>query len=310
MHTQPHQSVLFNEILFAFEKTDLNIFVDCTLGAGGHSEGILEAHPEIAIHVGIDQDPNALQIAQERLAPWSGKLKLTHGNFADLAKILQQLQIKQVQGIIIDLGVSSMQLDKAERGFSFMREGPLDMRMNPEAELTAAEVVNTYSEQELGKIFREYGEEKQWRAAARAIVTAREQQPITTTLELAAILRPLFSWKKKGINPLTLIFQGLRIYVNDELNVIEKVLTQAIDLLSPGGRLAVISFHSLEDRIVKNCFRFEADDKYDSYGLGGVFLNKEPRVTLVTRKPICPSEIEVEANPRSRSAKMRVVEKR
>lgn len=305
----PHVSVLLNEILASLENHPLRIFVDATLGAGGHSEAILSHHPEIETFVGIDQDAVALDIARQRLAKWQDKLILVSGNFTKLTDHLKKLSINTIDGMILDLGVSSMQLDMAEKGFSFMREGPLDMRMDPEGSLTAEEVVNTWSERELGKIFRDYGEEKQWRAAASTIVKAREEKPILTTVELAAILRPIFYWKKKGVNPLTQIFQAIRICVNNELEVLKNVLPQAIELLSPGGILAVISFHSLEDRIVKETFRFAASDKYDTSGIAGVFLDKDPQVRLLTRKPIIPTDEEIEANPRSRSAKLRVIQK-
>ena len=185
------------------------------------------------------------------------------------------------------------------------------MRMDPSASLTAAEIVNSWSEAEIGRILREYGNRKeQWRAVARAIVAGRAVQPLCTTLELASLLKPLFAWKKKGINPLTLVFQALRIAVNRELDVLEQVLPQAYDLLAPGGRLAVISFHSLEDRIVKDCFRYAASDKEDTSGIGGgLFLDKIPTVKQVTRKPIVPTDAEIQRNIRSRSAKLRVVEK-
>lgn len=303
MSTQ-HLSVLPTEVLAAFEGLKLHIFVDATLGAGGHSAAILEAHPEIEQLIGIDQDPVAMEIARQRLVPYKAKVKLIAGNFDEAV-----LQIPKIDGILFDLGVSSMQLDQPEKGFSFMRDGPLDMRMDPERDLTAANIVNTYSEQELGRIFRDYGEERQWRAAAKAIVAARSQQPISTTHQLVAVLRPVLFWKKKGMNPLTLIFQALRICVNRELEVVEKTLPRAIDQLVSGGRMAVISFHSLEDRIVKNCFRFAASDKQDTSGWGGVFLDKTPTVKIITKKPVEPSLEEVEINPRSRSAKLRVIEK-
>lgn len=184
------------------------------------------------------------------------------------------------------------------------------MRMNPDEELTAAHIINTWTEAELGRIFRDYGEEKLWRKAARGIVDARQEKPITTTLQLADILRRILPYTKKGIHPATLIFQALRICVNKELEVIEKALPLAIDYLAPEGILGVISFHSLEDRIVKNTFRFAADDKMNTSGIGGVFLDKEPTVKLITKKPVVPSESEIAENPRSRSAKLRVVEKR
>lgn len=304
-----HLSVLLSEVLQQFAPCRLKTFVDGTLGAGGHSASLLASHPEIELLVGIDQDPLALSIAAQRLEPWKEKTRLVPSNFVDLDSVLTKLQIDKVEGILVDLGVSSMQLDLPEKGFSFMRDGPLDMRMNPSEMLTAADIVNTWSEQDLGRIFRDYGEEKQWRTAARAIVTARSTTPIMTTHELANILRPHFFWKKKGVNPLTLIFQALRICVNRELEVLENFIPKAIDRLSAGGRLAIISFHSLEDRIVKNAFRYAASDKESSSGIGGVFLDKDPVAVLVNRKPLCPQDEEIAANPRSRSAKLRVLEK-
>lgn len=303
----PHITVLLAPFLEFFKGRDVRLFIDATLGAGGHSEAMLREHPEIETLVGIDQDPLALEIAKKRLHSWEGKLKFIQGNFADH---LSQEGIAQADGMILDLGVSSMQLDMPEKGFSFMRDGPLDMRMDPTADLTAADVVNTWSEQQLGIIFRDYGEEKQWRSAARAIVQAREHGPITTTLQLGDVLLPVLGWKRKeGINPLTLVFQALRICVNDELGVLEKVLPLAVKSLKKGGRLGVISFHSLEDRIVKNYFRFLASDKHDTSGIGGMFLDKEPEAILLTRKPVIADDNEIRDNPRSRSAKLRMIEK-
>lgn len=308
--TSPHISVLVPSILEAFSPCHLKIFVDATLGAGGHSHAILNAFPSLEKLIGIDQDPVALAIAKEKLVPWHSKIAFCYNNFSNLELVLNELKMEKVQGILLDLGVSSMQLDRAEKGFSFMKEGPLDMRMNPSNPMTAADVINTYSEKDLGRIFRDYGEEKQWRAAAHAVVVSRDKKPILTTLDLVNVLQPLFSWKKKGINPLTLIFQALRIHVNSELEQLQKVIPQAIDRLSTGGRLAIISFHSLEDRIVKNAFRDAASDKEDNSGFGdGTFIDKIPTVQLITRKPLCPTDEEMKNNPRSRSAKMRVVEK-
>jgi 16S rRNA (cytosine1402-N4)-methyltransferase len=306
----PHVSVLLSEVLIAFEPSRLKVFIDGTLGAGGHAKAILEAHPEIELYLGIDQDPSALALAAERLKPWKDKLVLRHGNFVDFDRFLKELGVSQVDGFLVDLGVSSMQLDQASRGFSFSREGPLDMRMNPEDGITAAEIVNSWSEQELGRVLRDYGEEKKWRVAARTIVEARREKPIQTTTDLVNVLKPAFSWNpKKGINPLTLIFQGLRICVNRELEVLEIFMSKAIDTLASKGRLAVISFHSLEDRIVKNAMRFAASDKMETFGLGGIFRDKKPLVSPATKKPVGPSEAEIKCNPRSRSAKLRVVEK-
>lgn len=304
-----HQSVLMREVLACFDYP-LSVFVEGTLGAGGHAEAILSAHPEIKRYIAFEQDPDALEIAKNRLAPWIEKLTCIQANFSTLEVTLKSLNITAVDGILFDLGVSSMQLDRAERGFSFMREGPLDMRMDTTRGITAADIVNEWSEADLGRIFREYGEEKKWRSCARTIVQKRQEKPILTTIQLAEILRPLFPWQKKGINPLTLVFQALRICVNGELDVIESVLPQSIRLLAPGKRLAVISFHSLEDRIVKTMMRDAASDKVSTSGIGGVFLDKIPEVDLFTRKPIIPQEDEIAENPRSRSAKLRIVEKR
>jgi len=303
----PHTSVLLREILAAFQDVTIKTFVDCTLGAGGHAEALLSHHPEIEHFYGIDQDPLARQIAAERLKPWQGKVTFLAGNF----RKLESFSLPGIDGMLIDLGVSSMQLDRAEKGFSFSKLGPLDMRMDPTASLTAAEIVNTYSERELGDIFRNYGEEKQWRLAARLIVEARENHPLATTLDLDKILTYRLKAKsKKGLHPLTLIFQALRIAVNDELGAIEDVLPQALHALNPGGKLAVISFHSLEDRLVKNFFRYEADDKEDTSGLAGLFRDKEPSLDLWTRKAVVAAPDEIEQNPRSRSAKLRVIQKR
>lgn len=308
-----HASVLMQEVLHIFEGRLIYCFVDGTLGAGGHSEAILKAHPEIDLLIGIDQDPVARAIAEERLAPWNKKVRIVPGNFSDLNQHLSLMKIDHVDGILFDLGVSSMQFDLPEKGFSFMRKGPLDMRMDPTQELTAAYIVNHWSERDLGRIFRDYGEEKRWRAAAFAIVSARKAAPISTTLELTAALSQALKPHpfKKEIHPMTLVFQALRIAVNAELETLESVLPVAIDKLNTGGRLGVISFHSLEDRIVKNAFRFAASDKMDTSGFGdGVFLDKEPIVNILTKKPIIPTTEEIAENPRSRSAKLRVIEKR
>jgi 16S rRNA (cytosine1402-N4)-methyltransferase len=306
----PHVSVLSREILAFFEDCSLHTFVDCTLGAGGHAEIILNSHPEIEKYLGIDQDPSSLLIAETRLKPWQSKTALLRGNFSSLDQFFNQLKIEKSDGILLDLGVSSMQLDTPEKGFSFMHDGPLDMRMDPENPLTAYELVNFASEGELGRIFRDYGEEKQWRRAARAIAIARAKAPIQTTRQLLNLLHPvLYKKNKPGINPATLVFQALRICVNRELEVLEAVLPIAIRRLRVGGRLAVISFHSLEDRIVKNVFRYEASDKENTTGIGGMFLSKLPTIKILTKKPAIAQNDELKDNPRSRSAKLRVIEK-
>jgi 16S rRNA (cytosine1402-N4)-methyltransferase len=307
----PHLSVLLQEVVHAFEGMPLQTFVDATLGAGGHSFAILTAHPEIVRLVGIDQDTQALKIAQERLSSFQDKVSYVHANFCELREALSSQGLTQCDGILLDLGVSSMQLDTADRGFSINNPGPLDMRMNSEKSLTAADIVNTWSERDLCRIFRDYGEEKRWRAAARTIVQARDKGPITTTQELVNLLDPVLRdpRSRKAIHPLTLVFQALRIAVNEELEVLRQALQAALEVLNPGGRLAVISFHSLEDRIVKQQMQYWASDKEDTHGIAGVFRDKKPCVHILTRKPIVASPEECANNPRARSAKLRVMEK-
>ncbi len=306
----PHISVLLSEVIAAFSPVALSIVVDGTIGAGGHAESILSAHPEIDLYLGIDQDPAALQLAEKRLKPWGSKVVLKFGNFADFVPLLKEVSSSAPCAILADIGVSSMQLDQPDRGFSFMSDGPLDMRMNPHASLTAAQIVNEWSEKNIGALLRDYGEERQWRKAARAIVEARQKRLFSTTQELKNVLLPLLaSHAKKNLHPLTLVFQALRICVNRELEVLEAFLPKAIEALAFGGRLAVISFHSLEDRIVKNALRFAASDKWETSGIGGLFLDKEPVMRLITKKPIEAGEEEVKLNPRSRSAKLRIAEK-
>ncbi|GAX85076.1 hypothetical protein CEUSTIGMA_g12496.t1 [Chlamydomonas eustigma] len=333
----PHVSVLLNEVLDAFSPVDLKVYVDCTLGAGGHAIALAKAHSEMEHLVGIDLDPTAHAIAQERLKSSVNRSCLTtsfvHGNYSEVDKALSSLpsgQLNgQVDGMLMDLGVSSMQLDTAERGFSFLREGPIDMRMDPSASMSAEEIINTYSEAQLGRIIREYGEEKSWRSVARRIVEAREQGNIKTTQQLTQIIGAT-QWSSgkgkrggglgsKQIHPATRTFQALRIAVNDELGKLETALPVAIRSLRPGGRLAVISFHSLEDRIVKHCFLRAAgrptpeeehltygDQKYDYLDA----LERNAIAILVSRKPVTATEAEIAANPRSRSAKLRIIERR
>jgi len=290
----PHISILLEEFLNFFADQEIHSFVDGTLGAGGHSFAILSAHPEIQHFFGIDRDPQAIEIARQRLEPFKEKIQLIHGSFHELNLLVPVLGI---DGMFLDLGVSSMQLDRPEKGFSLYKEGPLDMRMNPEADLDAATIVNTFSEKELGELFRDYGEEPRWRRAAKAIVEARRKKKIRTTTDLCEVLKTVLTWsgrKGKNIHPATLVFQALRIKVNEELKTLESGLQCAIERLNPGGRLGVISFHSLEDRIVKLSFRQAAVEK---------------KVKILTKKPLIASREEMRKNPRSRSAKMRFVEK-
>jgi 16S rRNA (cytosine1402-N4)-methyltransferase len=284
-----HLPVLKKKVTQTFEKMGLQTFLDGTLGLGGHAALLLQEHPEIQKYVGLDQDPNALMIAQKNLEPWKEKIEIHRVNFQEMGELFSS---QSFDGILLDIGVSSLQLDTKDRGFSFQREGPLDMRMDPDQTLTAEEIVNRWSEAELGRIFREWGEEKRWRQAARAIVEARRKKKIRTTLELAELLKPHLKGGK--IHPATLVFQALRIATNKELEVLESVLPVCFDLLKIGGSLAVISFHSLEDRIVKNAFRD---------------LSKEKKGFLVTKKPLIADREEIRFNPRSRSAKLRVIKR-
>lgn len=305
-----HQSVLLSEFLNVFSGLQIATFVDGTVGAGGHAKALLDAHPEIKLLVGIDQDPDALALAAETLAPYGEKVRLLKGNFAEIVKLLAEINITAVDGILVDIGVSSMQLDRPERGFSFMREGPLDMRMDPQGPLTAADIVNTWDEWDIGKVFRDYGEEKQWRRAAKAVVERRERQPFETTKDLADCIESAIKLPPYAkIHPATLVFQGLRIAVNRELERLKCFIPDALKLLNLSGRLAVISFHSLEDRIVKENFAYFASDKESTSGIGGMFLDKKPEARLLTRKPVVATPSEVQSNPRSRSAKLRALEK-
>lgn len=280
-----HIPVLLREVLQVFEPVHLNTFFEGTLGAAGHAKAILESHPEIKYYFGCDQDPTAHDLANKALEPWKDKVKFVRGRFAEKVAEIDQL----LDGFFIDIGVSSMQFDELQRGFSFKGDAPLDMRMDPESELTAEWVVNRYSEKDLARIIFEYGEERRSRQIAKAIVDARRKRAIRSTKELSEIITPVAT--KGKLHPATLVFQALRIEVNDELGQLQKGLSAALEKMAPKGRIAVISFHSLEDRIVKNFFR-----------------DHKKRVNILTKKPIGPSMEEIKKNPRSRSAKLRAVE--
>ncbi len=280
-----HKPVLLREVLEVFADQKIGTFFDGTLGAGGHAQALLEAHPEIERYIACDRDPRAHELAEVTLAPWREKVEFVRGSYADEVARVDG----SIDGFLIDIGVSSMQLDERERGFSFMGDAPLDMRMDPDGKLTAADVVNRYSEVELARIFHEYGEERRSRPVAKAIVEARRKKKIQTTGELVEIIKPVA--QRGRLHPATLVFQALRIVVNDELGQLERGLDAAIHKLAPGGRMAVISFHSLEDRIAKNHLR-----------------DAKAKIKVLTKKPIGPSEEEIRANPRSRSAKLRAGE--
>ncbi len=278
------------------------VFVDCTLGLGGHAQALLEASSELRL-VGIDRDPQALAIAGERLARFGDRMLLVQGEFRHLRSLLEELAITEVAGILADLGVSSLQLDRGERGFSFQRDGPLDMRMGIVG-ATAAEIVNQYSEGELEKIFRKYGEEPQARRVARAVVAARSVNPLTTTSELARLVSKAKGGRRgQRVDPATRVFQALRIEVNQELTGLEELLDQAVAMLETEGRLVVLSYHSLEDRIVKHKLRSLDRGAVDP--VTGRTLPETRLIEVLTRKPVRSSDEEVAANPRSRSVRLR-----
>lgn len=311
MNPSEHIPVLKELILKAFEDLEISSFIDATLGAGGHASLLLSRHPEIKKYYGLDQDPEAISLASAHLSKWQDTVEILKGNFENSLFELEKTHKGQIDGILMDLGVSSMQLDRREKGFSFRFEGPLDMRMNPEESLTAFEIVNTYDVKELTRIFKVYGEEPKAFLAAKAICKARNEKPIATTKDLADLIEKALgkNYKKLHLHPATLIFQALRLAVNRELEVLEKALPLALSLLKPKGRLAVISFHSLEDRIVKQFFQQEALDKERTSGLSGLFIDKDPTIKILSRKPLIADDEEIKLNPRSRSAKLRVIEK-
>ncbi len=305
-----HVSVLLNECLDALNIKSDGIYVDGTLGGAGHSSQIVQRLTTGRL-IGIDRDEIALEAASKRLEPWSDRVTLVHSNFCEIASVLQELNIPGVDGILLDLGVSSPQLDDGERGFSYMADAPLDMRMNRRDALSAWDVVNTWPQEELKRILFDYGEERYAPKIAAAICRRREEKPIETTLELVDIIRsamPSAALREKQ-HPAKRSFQAIRIAVNDELGSVEKVMGDAIDCLNPGGRLAVITFHSLEDRIVKSAMSAASKGCTCPPNFPVCVCGKKPKVSLVSRKPITSTEEELEANPRARSAKLRVCEK-
>lgn len=299
------------EVLQFLSPRPGGVYLDGTLGGGGHAALILKATAPDGILIGFDKDREALAAAAERLAVFGGRLKLVHGNFANLEQELAVLGIKKIDGFIFDLGVSSHQLDTADRGFSFLQDAPLDMRMDRSVGETAAELVNSLSERELAKIIKDFGEERWAARIAAFIVKAREERLITTTSDLAGIVKgavPKACWEDR-IHPATRTFQGLRIVVNDELGSVERGVEQGVDHLRGGGRGVVISFHSLEDRIVKTVFRDFATGCRCPKELPRCVCGGVPRVKVLTGKPVMAGAEEIEANPRARSAKLRAVEK-
>lgn len=305
-----HQSVLLRPAVEALAIRPDGIYLDGTLGGAGHSFEIA-ARLTTGRLIGLDRDEVALAAARERLKPYTDRVTLVHSNFAQLSQVLDRLEIPAVDGMLFDLGVSSPQLDEAERGFSYMHDAPLDMRMDRSGGLTAYEVVNTWPEAELKRILYTYGEERYAPRIAAAIEKRRAEKPIETTLELAELIRgamPPQALREKQ-HPAKRSFQAIRIAVNDELTAVEQMLTAAVDRLNPGGRLAVITFHSLEDRIVKSAFQAAAQGCTCPKEFPVCVCGKTPKVRILTRHPIVADEAELAENPRARSAKLRVAER-
>lgn len=306
---EKHVPVLSQEVIASLNPSGGQNYIDATLGFGGHSELILERIAPDGRLLGIDQDEAALEYAQKRLAPFGTNFVAKQGNFSEIAELATDFPVSG--GILADIGVSSVQLDEAERGFSFSKSGPLDMRMNRQQTLTAHEIVNTWEETKIAKVIREYGEERFASRIAKAIVAARTVSPIETTTKLAEIVSAAIPRKfwPKGINPATRTFQGLRIAVNDELGVLERFLPKATDLLLPGAKLAVITFHSLEDRVVKDFMKERVNPCTCPPEFPKCICGKVADVELITKKPITATEEEISVNPRARSAKLRIIQK-
>lgn len=304
-----HRSVMPTEVMAFLSPVPGGVYLDGTVGGGGHARLILEATAPDGILIGLDRDPEALTKAAEVLAPFGERAVLRHGNFSTAPEILADLGVDGLDGMLLDLGVSSYQLDAPDRGFSFRADAPLDMRMDPTAGVTAAEVLSSASDEELARIFREYGEERYARRIARRIVAVRQESPLKTTGQLAELVRETVPGGRvpSRIHPATRVFQALRIHVNGELDHVSRGVSQGIDLLKPEGRLVVISFHSLEDRIVKRIFQEQSTGCVCPSRLPVCICNKVPRVELLSRKAIRAAAQEVDVNPRSRSAVLRAV---
>ncbi|MDY3929886.1 MAG: 16S rRNA (cytosine(1402)-N(4))-methyltransferase RsmH [Clostridia bacterium] len=305
-----HISVLFNETIDGLNLKENGIYVDGTLGGGGHSLGMLSRGKNISL-IGIDQDSEAIEASKKRLADYSERVTFVNDNFSNIKQILQNHGIEKIDGMMMDLGVSSYQLDNAERGFSYMHDSRLDMRMDRDSELSAYEIVNGYSKEDLTKIFYEYGEEKWSTRIAQFITDRRKKKPIETTFELVEIIKAAIPQKAResGSHPAKRVFQAIRIEVNNELGILDNTISDIVDCLNPGGRIAVITFHSLEDRIVKQAFAKLAAGCICPKNFPVCVCNKQPAVKIITKKPILPSEEEENENSRSKSAKLRIAEK-
>ncbi len=306
-----HISVLLEESVELLEVKPEGVYVDGTLGGGGHAELVCSKLTEGATFVGIDRDMTAIEAASKRLEPFGDMVKIVHSNFADVKNVLEKLGIEKIDGAILDLGVSSPQLDTAERGFSYNMDARLDMRMNREDRLSAYEVVNEYTEAQIAKIIFEYGEDKFARQIARAIVTAREEGAIETTFQLSEIIKSAIPAKIRFADkhPAKRTFQAIRIEVNNELGILKQAICDFVDALKPGGVLSVITFHSLEDRIVKQVFSELASGCECPKDFPICVCGKKPTVKILTKKPIVSGQKELENNVRAHSAKLRAVKK-
>jgi 16S rRNA (cytosine1402-N4)-methyltransferase len=303
---EPHQPVLYNEIIHLLQPRRAGRYVDGTLGAGGHAWGILEASKPDGLLLGFDVDTHAIQLAKKRLAPFIDRVTIVQSSFNTLSTQLPAMGWQNVEGILLDLGISSMQLDNPERGFSFRQDAGLDMRFDQQNPVRAVDLVNTLPEKDLADLIYKFGEERRSRQVARAIIRAR---PVQTTLQLAEIVSASTKSGRPGMHPATRTFQALRIAVNEELDSLKETLPQAVNALSPGGRLAVISYHSLEDRIVKHYFRRESIDCICPPKQPVCDCGHAASVKIITKRPIRPKDDEIEDNPRARSARLRVAER-
>lgn len=303
-----HVSVLLDEVIQGLQIKPEGIYVDGTLGGAGHASVVCSQLGESGRLIGIDQDADAIAASTERLRPYGDRVTIVRSNYSDMVNVLRQEQIDRVDGITLDLGVSSFQLDTSQRGFSYRMDAPLDMRMDDRQELSAEVVVNEYSEMELFRLIRNYGEDKFAKNIARHIAAEREKEPIRSTGRLAEIISQAIPMKirKQGGHPAKRTFQAIRIEVNHELEVLEQTIGDMIDLLNPGGRLCIITFHSLEDRIVKQTFRNAENPCTCPPSFPVCVCGKESKGRVVTRKPILPTEQEMAENPRSKSAKLRI----
>ncbi|WP_027366039.1 16S rRNA (cytosine(1402)-N(4))-methyltransferase RsmH [Desulfotruncus alcoholivorax] len=306
-----HLPVMLEEVLAGLNPGNEGVYVDCTVGGGGHSRALLERTGPGVKLVGLDQDPEALAAASEKLTPFQGRYTLVRSNFKDLVRVLADLGLEAVNGILFDLGVSSYQLDNPARGFSYMREAPLDMRMDAEGNVTARDLVNTLPERELAGIIKRFGEERWASRIAAFIVKARKSREIETTAELVEIIKKAVpaAARREGPHPAKRTFQALRIAVNNELEILPQVIKDAAGVLAPGGRLCVITFHSLEDRITKDTLKKLAHPCKCPPSFPVCTCGQKPVIKLVNSRPVTPTEQELAENPRSRSAKLRVAEK-